>query len=165
MIILRGTDCGSHITGRSTRNQRIERLWRDVFDNCLSLFYRLFYELEDNGALDVEDDMHLVSLHYVYTPRINESLSSFREAWNNHGLSSTSGNHTPLQLWTAGMLDPQNHDYPTVQEIFGREDNPHIQREPSANPQELSLSIHPMRPSNSFGVDIYAEVLETLLAR
>ena len=82
------------ITLRDTNrgNQRIERLWRDVFDNCLSV---LFYELEDNSALDFEDDMHLEALHYVYTPRINESLSSFREAWSNHGSSSSSGDHTP----------------------------------------------------------------------
>ena len=32
----------SFITGRSIRNQRIERAWRDVFQNCIAPFYNLF---------------------------------------------------------------------------------------------------------------------------
>ena len=37
MLALRGLQHGSHITGR---NQRIERLWRDV--NCLHMYYVLY---------------------------------------------------------------------------------------------------------------------------
>lgn len=30
------------ITGRSVHNQRIERMWKDVFEGCLAPFYAIF---------------------------------------------------------------------------------------------------------------------------
>ena len=116
MLAVHGLYRGSHITGWSTRrNQRIERLWRDVFGNCLHVYYNLFYMLEDGGILEADNKLHLTALHYVYISRINCSLSSFREAWNYHSLT-TEGNLSPRQLWSAGML--LNQQYTAVQEVF-----------------------------------------------
>ncbi len=82
----RGTGRGSFIAGRSVRNQRIEHLWRDVFSSCLAPLYYQFYDLEDEGLLDPSDEIDLFCLHFVFLPRINQLLESFRAAYCRHKL-------------------------------------------------------------------------------
>lgn len=42
MTNARGAGRSSMLSGKSTHNQRIEKLWRDVYDGVLSYFYDLF---------------------------------------------------------------------------------------------------------------------------
>ena len=91
------------LVGSSTHNQRIERLWRDVYRCVGVLFADLFRKLESDGALNNLNEVDLFCLHSVFLPRINHALDCFVESWNNHQVS-TERNLTPNQLFIEGAL-------------------------------------------------------------
>ena len=104
MIDHRGEGRGSIITGSSVHNSRVERAHRDIYSGVLAFYARIFEAMEDESILDILDNVHLYSLHYVFIPRINRSLDEFIEQMNNHPASSQN-NQSPLQMWEKGMLD------------------------------------------------------------
>ena len=103
MLQHRGIDRGSIIVGSSVHNQRVERIWRDMHRCVTVIYYRLFYFMESQGYLNPISEKDLFALHYVFLPRIQRSLTLFREGWNNHGIR-TEHNKTPNQLFASGAL-------------------------------------------------------------
>ncbi|XP_045202384.2 uncharacterized protein LOC123555860 [Mercenaria mercenaria] len=103
MLTVHGIQSQSHITGRSVHNQRIERFWREMWQGCTCTFYNLFWSLEGQGILDVDNEMHILALHLVYLPRIQRCLDKFCAAVARRPLR-TENQRTPMQMWISGQV-------------------------------------------------------------
>ena len=53
--------------------------------------------MEERGILDVNSEIDIFSLHYVFLPKIQRSLHAFQMGWNNHPMSSEGG--TTMDTW------------------------------------------------------------------
>ncbi|KAL4007073.1 adhesion G-protein coupled receptor G5 [Sarotherodon galilaeus] len=106
MNIFRGFDRGSALRGRS-----------DLWQGMTNVYCDLFHHLDEEGIIDIDNEMHLWALHYIYLPRINRDLKDFTQQWNNHGLR-TERHLSPLQIFVQGSLEQQGRASTAMQDIF-----------------------------------------------
>ena len=72
---------------------------------------------ESVNVLDPDDEVHLFCLHYVFIPRINRHLQSWKDAWMKHPIRSEH-NLTPEQLWTSGLQNIALSGNHVAKEVF-----------------------------------------------
>lgn len=62
-----------------------------------------FFMEEEEEILDPLNEIHLLALHYIYFPKINEKLKLWSNAWATHKLQTVKA--SPWCLWTAGNFN------------------------------------------------------------
>ena len=174
------------ITGSSTHNERIERLWNDVRRSVTEEFRCLFYQMEYEGSLNPLNETDMYCLHYVFEIRINHAINEFAVAWNNHKLS-TEGNRSPNQLFMMGMLSSPavgstpmlpstpvaaqqdrvnttaRHSTTSLPGVLSHVCVPRSRFEPcTLLQQELQSHINPLGESHSYGKDIYLNAMSVV---
>lgn len=173
MILHRGVGRSTIITGSSMHNQRIERLWRDVYRVVIRQFKNLFNSLEQYRLLDPLNES-LYALHYIYLPRINRALTEFQQQYNYHPMH-TEGNLTPRQIFEVSPRSAEVHSIDRW--AYGVEEEgpvPDIGPDNSVvvSPVDVRLSpaqvtsvmqIDPLHNDNNFGIDLYCSVRSIII--
>jgi hypothetical protein len=169
------------ITGKSTHNQRIERLWRDVFEGVLCFFYDLFYFMEDEGILDPFNEIHIIALHVVFMHRINDKLDVWRNAWALHRLRTVRS--SPYRLFMSGVINAQVYQNPrqninTDTSLTTNNENTITEQLQQENPRPVFESLTPVLNdicrqelqiqcprnwnSSNFGIDVYLRAVQII---
>ena len=82
------------ISGRSVHNQRVERMWRDVFTNVIGYYKNHLETITAKYDIELTDN-NIWIIQSLYLDGINEELRKFQLNWNSHSMRSELNNVTP----------------------------------------------------------------------
>jgi hypothetical protein len=113
-----------NIQGPSTRNSRIERLWRDLFDQVVISLKNKVTDISEAEQLSLDRQDHLWLIRHCALPFVQRRLDEFADAYN-HKKIRTAQSRTPLQMWeifpehlvAANEIPPADIDAEDVQEL------------------------------------------------
>ena len=153
------------VVGSSVHNQRVERFNREVNRHIRDKYAAIFYRLEENDLLNVDSNLDLFCLHYIYLPRVNKTLSILRLSHNQHAVSNE-GNQSPMQLIASNWHRRQNMDNhyavpgQLITTVAGIPLSPFSMRS-IENPlteevySQLRIEVDPFREDHADGVQLY----------
>jgi len=99
-----GLDSDCCLTGKSTGNQKVERLHRDSTEKVLEPYIILFQAFVRRG-FNQDNNLHMYALHYLFLQRLNDSLRQFEDVWNNHNCRSFIKNRSPKQCLVLAEIE------------------------------------------------------------
>ena len=127
--------------------------------------------LEDAGQLNPLNEVDMYCLHFVFLPRINDTLQAFVESWNNHSLSSEHS-YTPNQLFVRGAIrqnllphqpTPPQGGHQTVNPLFPSVERvkvPRLKFIPCPHLKAtLEARVDPHEDSTDFGSSLYLQCI------
>ncbi|XP_069369669.1 uncharacterized protein [Paralichthys olivaceus] len=170
MYQVAGRGRGSFTSGRRDQNERIDGVWRDVWNGVSSNYYDLLHSLEEDDLLDPENSTHLFCALFVFLSRIQKDLDAFTEEWNDR-LLHTEENLTDQQLQEAGDSpnsvtaadDVKAAHFPDVEFTDMNKTAEYVPEVESPldidELERLHQFFNPTAPSLCFGADIYCAVV------